>query len=137
MRRGGIDVAKTKQFTIAVEHRPGAVAEIAKTLGSAKVNILALLGTVQGTAGSVQIVVENPRQAKKALDQAGLTYKETAAEIFELPNKPGALGQCLDKVAARGVNLNSIHVTAAKRGKKAVVVYTIEPAPTSATAVSS
>jgi len=30
-------MAKTKQFTIAVENRPGAVAEIARTLGEAKV----------------------------------------------------------------------------------------------------
>jgi len=38
-------MAKIKQFTIAIENRPGAVAEIAKALGNARVNILALLGT--------------------------------------------------------------------------------------------
>ena len=36
-------MAKTKQFTIAVQNRPGAIAEIARKLGDAKVNILALL----------------------------------------------------------------------------------------------
>jgi hypothetical protein len=121
-------MAKIKQFTISVENRPGTVAEIARTLGSAKVNILALLGTVQGaqgTAGTVELVVEDARRARKALDGAGLTYKETTAEEHELPNKPGALAECLDKLAAKGVNLNSIHATAAKGGKKAVVVYTI------------
>ena len=58
-------MAKTKQFTIAVENRPGAVAEIARTLGNTKVNILALLGTAQGTGGSVQLVVEDSKRAKK------------------------------------------------------------------------
>lgn len=119
-------MAKTKQFTVSVENRPGAVAEIAKTLGHAKVNILALLATAQGTSGTVEIVVEDPRRAKKALDQAGLTYRETTAEEFELQNKPGALAQCLDKLAAKGVNLNSICATASKGGKKAVLVYTVE-----------
>ena len=121
-------MAKIKQFTISVENRPGTVAEIARTLGSAKVNILALLGTVQGaqgTAGTVELVVEDARRARKTLDAAGLTYKETTAEEYELPNKPGALAECLEKLAAKGVNLNSIHATAAKGGKKAVVVYTI------------
>jgi len=121
-------MAKTKQFTISIGNRPGTVAEIARTLGSAKVNILALLGTVQGaqgTAGTVELVVEDARRARKTLDAAGLTYKETTAEEHELPNKPGALAECLDKLAAKGVNLNSIHATAAKGGKKAVVVYTI------------
>ena len=119
-------MAKTKQLTIAVENRPGAVAEIARTLGDAKVNILALLGTAQGTSGTVQLVVEDSRRAKKALDEAKLSYKETAAEGYELPNKPGALAQYLEKLATKGVNLNSIYATAAKGGKKAVVVYAAE-----------
>ncbi len=118
-------MAKTKQFTISVENRPGAVAEIAHTLGKAKVNILALLGTAQGTAGTVELVVEDSRRAKKALDEARISYRETTAEEYELPNRPGALAECLDKLAAKGVNLGSICATAAKGGKKAVVVYTI------------
>jgi hypothetical protein len=118
-------MAKTKQFTISIENRPGAVAEIARTLGNAKVNILALLGTAQGTGGTVELVVEDARRAKKALDDAKLTYKETAAEGYELPNKPGALAQYLDKLAAKGINLNSICATASKGGRKAVVVYTV------------
>ena len=127
-------MAKTKQFTIAVDNQPGAVAEIAKTLGNAKVNILSLLGTAGGTAGTVQVVVDDARRAKKALDAARIAYTETPAEQYDLPNKPGALAQSLEKLAAKGVNLNSIHATAAKGGKKAVVVYTVEAAAQTATA---
>jgi hypothetical protein len=118
-------MAKTKQFTISIENRPGAVAEIARTLGSAKINILTLLATAQGTTGTLELVVEDARRAKKALDEARLTYKETTAEGYELPNKPGALADCLGKLAAKGVNLNSICATASKGGRKAVVVYTV------------
>ena len=118
-------MAKTKQFTISIENRPGTVAEITRTLGSAKVNILALLGTAQGTTGTVELVVEDARRAKKALDAAGLTYKETVAEEHELPNKPGALAEHLEKLAAKGVNLSSICATAAKGGKRAIVVHTV------------
>ena len=127
-------MAKTKQFTIAVDNQPGAVARIAKTLGNAKVNILSLLGTAQGPAGTVQLVVDDARRAKKALDAARIAYAETPAEQYDLSNKPGALAQCLEKLAAKGVNLNSIHATAAKGGKKAVVVYTVEAAAQVATA---
>ena len=127
-------MAKTKQFTIAINNQPGAVAEIARALGNSKVNILSLLGTAQGTAGTVQLIVEDARRAKKALDAAKIAYQETPAEQYELPNKPGALAQCLDQLAAKGVNLNSIHATAAKGGKKAVVVYTVEAATKAATA---
>jgi hypothetical protein len=121
-------MAKTKQFTISIENRPGAVAEIARTLGNAKVNILSLLGTAQGTTGRVELVVEDARRAKKALDEAKISYQETMAEEYELSNKPGALAECLDKLAAKGVNLHSICATAGKGGKKAVLVYTVAAA---------
>jgi hypothetical protein len=129
-------MAKTKQFTIAVDHQPGAVARIAKMMGDAKVNILSLLGTSQGTAGTVQLIVEDARRAKKALDSARIAYQETPAEQYELPNKAGSLAACLEKLAAKGVNLSSIHATAAKGGKKAVVVYTAEAVAKTATATA-
>jgi len=127
-------MAKTKQLTISVDNQPGAVAHIAKTLGDAKVNILALLGTAQGTGGTIQLVAEDAKKAKKALDAARIAYQETAAEQYELPNKAGALAQCLNQLAKKGANLNSIHAMAAKGGKKAVVVYTVEIAAKAATA---
>jgi hypothetical protein len=129
-------MAKTKQFTIAVDNQPGVVAGIAKALGDARVNILSLLGTAQGTAGTVQLIVDDARRTKKALDAARITYAETPAEQCDLPNKPGALAQCLEKLAAKGVNLNSIHATATKGGKKAVVVCTVEAAAKAATAAT-
>ena len=129
-------MAKTKQFTITIDNQPGAVAAIARALGDAKVNILSLLGTAQGTAGSVQFIVDDARRAKKALDAARMAYQETPAESCDLPNKPGALAECLAKLAAKGVNLNSIHATSAKGGKKAVIVYTAEAAAKTATATA-
>lgn len=119
-------MAKTKQFTITVPNQPGALASIAKPLGAAKVNVLAMLATAQGANATVQLVAEDAKRAKKALDAAKIAYQETAAEEYALANKPGALAQYLEKLAAKGVNLNSLYATASKGGKKAVVVYTAE-----------
>ena len=129
-------MAKTKQFTIPVDNQPGAVARIARALGHSKVNILALLGTAQGMTGTVELVAEDAKKAKKALDEAGISYQETAAEQHELPNKAGALAQYLASLEKKGLNLGSIHATAAKGGKKAVVVYTLEAARKAATATA-
>jgi hypothetical protein len=119
-------MAKPKALTITVQNQPGAVAAIAKALGSAKVNILALLGTAQGATGAVHLLVEDAKRAKKVLDEAKFVYQETGVEQHELANKPGALAQHLEKLAAKGVNLSSIYATAVKGKRKAVVVYTVE-----------
>lgn len=121
-------MAKIKQFTLTIANQPGALAEVARTLANAKVNILGLLGTAQGAGSTVELIVDDARRAKKALDAAHCSYRETAAEQYELPNKPGALADCLGKLAARGINLNSITATSTKGGRKAVIIYTVAAA---------
>ena len=119
-------MAKTKQFTITIQNQPGALATITRPLSAGKVNLVALLATSQGTTATVQLIAENPKKAKRALDEAHIAYQETPAEELSLLNKAGALTQVLDKLAAKGVNLNALYATAAKGGKRATVVYTAE-----------
>jgi len=118
-------MAKAKQLSVSVDNKPGAVAEIVRTLGNAKVNILALAAWAEGPAGTVQVIVEDSRRAKKALDDARISYQEQSIDQIELANKPGALAKTLDQLAGKGVNLNMIYATTTKGGKKAVAVYSV------------
>lgn len=115
-------MAKARQFSIEVEHRPGAAAEVASTLGEAKVNILALEGVVHGTQGWVHVIADNPRKAKAALEAARLRYQESDVSLVELPNKPGALAKHLEGLAKKGVNLRAVFATTSKGAKKATIV---------------
>ena len=115
-------MAKVKQLAVTLENRPGTMANVAKVLAGAKVNVLALLGTTAGTQGSVQVVVDNVNKAKKALEAAGLKYAESTLEEFELTNKPGALAQLAEKLAKKGLNIECAYATVHKTAKKAVVV---------------
>ena len=115
-------MAKVKQLTISLENQPGALAEVAKVLADAKVNIVALLGSTSGTQGSAQVVVDNVNKAKKALGQAGKSYTEGTLEQFELNNKPGALAEIAGKLAKKGINIDSAYATVPKGAKKAVLL---------------
>jgi hypothetical protein len=115
-------MAKAKQIEISVADRPGSVAEAIRALAGAKVNIVSVLGW--NASGTLQLIVDNPRAAKKALDKANVQYRETSAELVELPNKPGALLKYLEKLAGKGINLNTLTATAGKKANKAVVVWT-------------
>lgn len=127
-------MAKAKQFSITLDNKVGAVAEIVKTLGSAKVNILGLLAWAEGPTGTLQLIVEDAKRAKKALDDARVSYKEQTTEQIELANTPGALSKTLEQLAKKGVSLSHIYATATKGGKKAVVVYAVAEAAKAATA---
>lgn len=116
-------MAKVKQLTISLENQPGALDRVAWILADAKVNISALL--LVGTAGSqglAQLVVDDIRKAKKFLEQAQLSYTEGTVEQFELANKPGALAELTEKLAKKGVNIDSAYATMPKGAKKAVIV---------------
>jgi hypothetical protein len=115
-------MAKVKQLTVSLENRPGALAQMARVLADAKVNIVALLGSSAGAQGSAQVVVDNVNKAKKALEGAQLPFTEGTLEQFDLDNKPGALAALAGKLARKGVNIDSAYATVPKGGKKAVVV---------------
>ncbi len=56
-------------------------------------NILSLLGTAQGTAGTVQLVVDDARRAKKALDDTGRTLRVTVPnQILWCAERSGQVG---------------------------------------------
>ncbi len=118
-------MAKVKQLTVRCENRPGTLAHVARVLGDAKVNILAFLTATSGTEGSVELVVDNPNKAKKALEGSGLSYTEQEVLQVELPNVPGALGSFAGKLAAQEINITSGYQTAAKGSKKSSVILAV------------
>jgi hypothetical protein len=115
---------KAKQLIISVADRPGTIAAAIKSLAAAKVNILSVLGW--NPTGVVQLITDNPRAAKKALDAAQVSYTESSAEMVDLPNKPGALLELLDKLAKKNINLRSLCATTSKAARKTTVVWAAE-----------
>ncbi len=71
---------KAKQLTVFCENRPGSLAQIARVLGDAKVNILAFAATPSGAQSSVQLVVDNVNKAKRALNGASLSHSREAGQ---------------------------------------------------------
>src|SRR5438552_9787055 len=118
----GGSMAKAKQLIISVEDRPGSIATAIKSLAAAKINILSILGW--NPSGEVQLITDNP--VKKALEAAHLSCTEAAAEMVEIPNKPGALLELLDSLAKKNVNLRSLCATASKTARKTTVVWAAE-----------
>ena len=117
-------MAKAKQLIISVEDRPGTIAAAIKSLAAAKINILSILGW--NPFGVVQLITDNPRAAKKTLEAAHLSFTEAAAEMVEIPNKPGALLELLEKLAKKNVNLRSLCATTSKAARKTTVVWASE-----------
>jgi hypothetical protein len=116
---------KLIQLTVSCEDRPGALARIARLLGNARINILALLATAAGQGGFVGLVVDKPKKAKIALGAAGMRFAERPVFHIELPNTPGALATFVEKVAEKGINITAAYQTSVRGAKKASVVLAV------------
>ncbi len=116
---------KLTQLTVSCEDRPSSLARIARLLGDANINILALLATAAVDGGFIGLVVAKPKKAKKALDAAHMHYTEQPVLHVEFPNTPGALASLADKLAAKAINITAVYETSVHDAKKASVVLAV------------
>jgi hypothetical protein len=69
--------------------------------------------------------VDNAKKAKKALDKTKISYTEGTLEQFELKNKPEALADVAEKLAKKGMNIDSAYSSLLKGAKKAVLLVAV------------
>ena len=108
-----------KDLLVTLEDRPGALASVGETLGSAGINIEGLAGFGDQGRGLVHLLVEDVAAARAALEGAGIKV-DGESDVIVLPmtddvGTPGALGRQARKVADAGVNLRFLYVATGDR----------------------
>jgi len=113
---------RTTQLTVSLKSRPGVLAQLARTLADAGVNIVTLSADAVSGRGKIRVVVNDSVSAKRALRKAKYRFSEEPAFVVRLRNKPGALARVAEKVAKGRVNIKSAYATTAGRGSATVVM---------------
>jgi hypothetical protein len=105
------------EFVVPLANRPGALANVAETLGKAGVNIQCACYAM-GRAGAIRFIPDSPAKARSALKAAKIRVQQ-AKPILEvtLADKPGALARAARRLAKAGVNVEAFYVVGA-RGKR-------------------
>jgi len=114
-----------QELTIICEDRPGTLANVARLLGKAKVNILAMSCTMSGVQGAVHIIVNDFQLAKSILDRELISYNEHDVLYVELPNLPGALAKFTEALAAKNINVTNAYGSSTKGSKKGIVIFRV------------
>ena len=114
---------RTTQLTVSLKSRPGVLAQLARTLADAGVNIVSLSASAAAGRGKIRLIVNDPGKAKRALRRARYRLSEQPAFVVRLRNKPGTLARVAGKLAKARVNIKSAYATTAGRG--AAVVFTV------------
>jgi hypothetical protein len=114
---------RATQLTVSLKSKPGVLAQLAKTLADARVNIASLSADAVSGRGKVRVIVNDAVKAKRALRRAKYRFSEEPAFVVRLRNKPGSLARVAGRLAKARVNIKSAYATTAGRG--AAVVFTV------------
>jgi hypothetical protein len=117
---------KLKQISLFMENRTGRLAEVARTLGEAGVNIRALSLADTSDFGILRLIVNDVDGALRALRVKGHTVILTEVIAVEVGDRPGGLAQVLDALEAAGLNVEYMYAFVEKATDKAVVVFRFE-----------
>jgi hypothetical protein len=101
---------KTREFNVRVEDHPGALAKFCRALADRGVNILAFQAFPFEGQASIRMVVDNPTNAKAALEAQHVPYKETDVAQVKLAHRPGELARAAARLG--DANLNITHAYA-------------------------
>jgi len=93
-----------KSISVRLENRPGALAEAARTVAQAGVNIEGVEAEVLGQYGFFRFYTKDETKAEEALKKAG--YIVTVTEILEvtLADRPGELARVFEILFQGNVN---------------------------------
>jgi hypothetical protein len=95
-----------KNLTIALEDRPGILAELGEALGGAGVNIEGFCGYTSGGRGIVHLLVDDPQAARQALAGTAIEVEgEQDVVVVDVEDRPGALGVIARRIANADVTL--------------------------------
>ena len=128
---------KVEQISVFVENKSGRLAEVARTLGDAKVNIRALSIADSSDFGILRIIVNDNDTAMTVLKQKGFTVSKTEVVAVEVSDQPGGLAQILNLLEQEKLNVEYMYAFLARRSESAVIVFRFEKTDSAVQVLSS
>ena len=99
------------ELRVILEDTPGALARLCIVLGDARVNVEAIQGMSREGKSIVQFVPNDPDEAGRALDAAGIAYTSREVIVVRVLDEPGMLGDVALVMSKAGINIDSVYVT--------------------------
>jgi hypothetical protein len=114
-----------KQFSVVLQDRPGALAEVCSELAKKAVNIQAVLVADVRSFGPVRLVVNNNEVAARVFQSLGLQFSQEEVLAVRLSDKPGALGRLTRKLAEHDINIEYAYGSIEKGAPQALVILAV------------
>ncbi|CAN5697859.1 hypothetical protein BH24ACT26_BH24ACT26_04490 [soil metagenome] len=111
-----------EEIVVAVDDRPGVMAEIGELLGDAGVNIETVSAWAHEGRGVIHLVVDDGEEAGEILTANGFAI-ERSQPLLEatVDDRPGELGRYCRKLAIAGVTISTVYVSKRAGGETELI----------------
>jgi hypothetical protein len=120
------DMAKSKEFTVTVEDKPGALGKCLLALAARGVNVLAFQSYVEEGESLARFVADDMAGAKQVLGDLHMIFEETNVAVARLPHRPGELGRAAARLGDSQINIDYTYIGMEPDSTRALVVFGVD-----------
>ncbi|MBU0637561.1 MAG: amino acid-binding protein [Planctomycetes bacterium] len=113
------------QFSVLLANKPGMLAGLCQRLADDKVNIMAMSMMDSTEHGVLRLVTIDPPSVRGSLSSLDLPTTETTVLTAELTNRPGALADVVQRLAAAHIDVSYAYCTSGAAGGKTLGVFKV------------
>jgi hypothetical protein len=110
------------QLSIFLENKKGSLYNALDVLSKGKINIRALSLADTSDFGILRIVVDNPQEGKKLLEENNFIVKITDIVAIELNDSPGGLSSVLKILNDNDIDLEYLYAFTHEKSEKAILL---------------
>jgi hypothetical protein len=97
---------KTKEFTVTIADKPGALGRCLLALSQRGINVLAFQSYVEEGESLARLVVDDMSGANAVLGGLHMIFEETDVAVVRLAHRPGELGRAASRLGEQQININ-------------------------------
>ena len=95
-------------FIVDLPNRPGSLAAVAQAIAARGVNLIGAAGATAGEEGSLAFTADDHDGARGVLEAHHWAFREVEVVVASLEHHPGTLAAAASRIAAAGVNVESM-----------------------------
>ncbi len=113
------------QVTVPTQNTPGKLAEVSGILARERINIRAITISSFGEHGFFNILVDDPKLAKKVLNKEGIRADLAEVIAVVLDDRPGGMNKLVQLLAEKGINIENAYGFVLESNKTAIFVVNV------------
>ncbi len=114
------------QLCVFAEDKPGQLAHVTSLLAKSDISIRATTISTSGSSGVINLIVDDPKLAAKALAKAGMTVHLKNVLAVLIPDQPGGLNKLTQLLYKENINVNNACGFVLDCAEKAVFVVDVD-----------